>query len=1018
MNAFVETLEQYGASRDGLRLFDGDRPELLPYATLVSARGGGNAHGSPDLAALYGVYEWQENPLVFLINGGELIDEAHFRRIRRMVALRGDAPYLGVVRPGQLTIHRLSLDRATEEQSRIPLDSSDWNKRITFSRLANERPDIVASRREWVSDVVLGLLRDAIRSLTGSGICDEDAVSLAGRALFVRFLADRSLLLLPLAPGGETDPACLFDDRYPAKSTSQWLDETFNGDFLPLTPEIFEQLSSDNYKTLGDIGRRAKGGQLYLGWEHKWDYLDFAHIPVGVLSQAYEQYMREHLLKKQRKEGVYYTPRAIVELMVRGAFHALRRDGTAYQARVLDPAAGAGVFLIAAFRQIVRERWMHDGNRPDTSVLRHILYHQIVGFDINEEALRFAALGLYLISIELDPCPQPVEKLRFEKNLRGSVLHKVADDNENSDRGKPSRSLGSLGPIVGFEHVGQYDLVICNPPWPTGTKLPNWSEVKKIVSQIAKKRFPTSAPAPPLPNECLDLPFVWRAMEWAKLDGQIAFALHARLLFQQGEGMPEARRAIFDALDVTGVLNGAELRNTKVWPGISAPFCLLFAKNRFPPPGAGFRFVSPHVEISLNHAGALRVDASNAEVVTAQELAERPEILKILFRGTGLDLEVFERMSSGRLKPLENYWKSISCKAGNGYQRLRKSSHIRKYSEDYLPGVSANYLKGLRELTSEAMQNLLIDTTKLKDFTEERLHGLRPLSLFQGPLLIIHQSPSAQTGRVRVAVADNDLVFNETYYGYSAWGHADAHRLVRYLALLIGSRLALWYLLMSSGKFGFEREVVEKITIDNIPVISFEDLDTSAREQINPLFEALVHEDSEENWERVDTWAAGLFGLRKRDLQVIADTLKYNLPFASNRKAAQAQPSHEEVKTFCLALASELQPWAQRLDADIKVQPVKLPALSPWEVVHIQINTNHSSISGGLRQLSTDWPEVLQIADQLGTTEVLMPDEKNNGLWIARLRQARYWSQSQAILVARRIVWEHLDAVFGRSKAS
>ena len=142
----------------------------------------------------------------------------------------------------------------------------------------------------------------------------------------------------------------------------------------------------------------------------------------------------------------------------------------------------------------------------------------------------------------------------------------------------------------------------------------------------------------------------------------------------------------------------------------------------------------------------------------------------------------------------------------------------------------------------------------------------------------------------------------------------------------------------------------------------------------------------------------------------IRDSLKYNLPFAHNREAAQAQPSQEEVKTFCLTLASELQPWAQRLDADIKVQPVNLPTLSPWEVVHIQKNINRFPISSSSQQFSGDWPEVLQIADQLGTTEVLMPDQANNGLWVARLKQARYWSQSQARLVARRIVWEHLDA--------
>lgn len=141
-----------------------------------------------------------------------------------------------------------------------------------------------------------------------------------------------------------------------------------------------------------------------------------------------------------------------------------------------------------------------------------------------------------------------------------------------------------------------------------------------------------------------------------------------------------------------------------------------------------------------------------------------------------------------------------------------------------------------------------------------------------------------------------------------------------------------------------------------MPVVPFEDIGTSSREQIDLLFEALVYEDSEENWERVDAWVAGLFGLRKRDIQVIADTLKYNLPFAHNRGKPPTQPSQEEVKTFCLTLASELQPWAQRLDADIKVN---LPTLSPWEVVHIQKNINRFPISSSSQQFSGDWPEVL-----------------------------------------------------------
>jgi hypothetical protein len=93
---FDRILEQYGADLAAVRFFDADGPDLLPYATLVSAR---NA-SDPTLAALVGVYEWQNTPLVFLVDGNKLDDDQALNRVRRRVAMRGDAPYLGIVRPG------------------------------------------------------------------------------------------------------------------------------------------------------------------------------------------------------------------------------------------------------------------------------------------------------------------------------------------------------------------------------------------------------------------------------------------------------------------------------------------------------------------------------------------------------------------------------------------------------------------------------------------------------------------------------------------------------------------------------------------------------------------------------------------------------------------------------------------------------------------------------------------------------------------------------------------------------
>lgn len=994
MNAFDQTLVQYGADLECLCRFDADDAELLPYATLVGARHAGDN----DLAPLLGVYEWQDSPLVFLVDGAALRD-TQLQAIRRRVALRGDAPYLGVVKSGQLTIYRVALDATAPEHSRLALDLPAASARATFAHLGNRRPGL-ATKRRWIADVVLKLLREAIAVLIDqAGVSNPDAISLVGRALFTRFLGDRGLLPQEVLQGGR--PEQLFDTPARAAATCRWLDDTFNGDLLPYSPGLFARLPQAAFALLGNILHRTPGGQRYLEWAEDWAHLDFAHIPVGVLSQAYEHYQREHAPDRQRKEGGFYTPRLIADLMVRGALHALRGEEGAHAARILDPAAGAGVFLLTAFRHLVAERWRHDGVRPDTATLRHILYHQIAGFDINEAGLRFAALGLYLLSIELDPKPDPVQKLRFE-NLRGRVLFKTGDEN----------SLGSLGPAVGDEHKGRYDLVIGNPPWASSTGLKDWPQVLQRVQAIAGQRLPQDGPRPLLPNAVLDLPFVWRAMEWARPGGQIAFALHARLLFQQGEGMPEARAALFGAMDVTGVVNGADLCQTPVWPGIGAPFCLLYARNDTPSPGAGFRYVSPKLEEDLNVSGSLRLDAGNAEIVTADQVAQRPEILKILFRGGPLSLEVFDRMAARNIGTLAGYWAQRFGKrgrtlrhAGNGYQKLRKSSRVRK-NGDGLPGVSAAYLAGLPELDAEAAGDVQINASQLLQFQEPRIHDRRPREIFRGPLLIVRQSPPSDAGRIRVSVADGDVVFNETYYGYSAYEHPNGARLVRYLALIIGSKPAFWHALITSGKFGFERRVVEKFIIDSIAIPSFDQLPESAVDQIDPLFDAVAHDDDASAWAAVDAWVAELYGLRPRDLDVIADTLRFELPFAAYSDAAQVRPSSPEREAFRTALEAELQPWAQRYGKPLQVTAPDLAADAPWGLLRIDTAAAPATAPGDA------WPEVLRLADQLASTEVLFP-EAGATLWVARLAQARYWSRSAARLLARRIVWEHGDRLFG-----
>lgn len=1008
MNAIEHSLLEFGAALPDLHLFDYGGPELLRYATLI----GSGSEDRGDTRMFAGVQEWQGAPLMFVVDGKAVGDDKErLRKVRRLAALRGDAPYLGVVFPGRLEIFSVGLDALQMEDVQVVVGDANVTRSATFAILANLRPKASRSTN-WISDVVLRLLTRSMDELKRQdGVSDETAISLIGRALFTRFLADRGLLTG--SEWGLLDPNEVFDEAKTAKIASDWLDRTFNGDFLPLDGATFRRLSKESYRVLGDILRKAPEGQLFLGWQERWDNLDFAHIPVGVLSQAYEHYLRKHEASKQRREGGYYTPAPIAEMMVDASFAGLSADVRPDEVRVLDPAAGAGVFLTIAFRRLVQERWRRTGVRPDTADLRRILYGQITGFDINESALRFAALGLYLACIELDAHPEPVEKLHFEK-LRSVVLHKFTDDST------AGRSLGSLGPLVGKNHANKYDIVIGNPPWASATRLPNWSQVKTIVGEIADARIKPETDTEKaakkvqlLPNEVLDLGFVWRALEWAKPGAQITFALHGRLLFQQGDGMPAARNALLAALDVRGIINAAHLRQTKVWPNVYAPFCILFAKNQTPPFGAGFSFLTPRQEADLNRTGAMRIDSGQAVEVTRQELLRTPALLKMLSRGGRADAEICMRLrENGGLIGLGAYWSKLfegrRGRAGNGYQKLRPSSRTRKGETE--PGVKADFLAGLPEITKDAFERVEIRSRGLPKFDLKRIHDPRPRSLFTAPLLLVHKSPPASFGRIRSAVAKKDVVFNESYYGYSAEGHEEADLLTKYLALLVSSKPAFWFVMMTSGEIGFERDVVEMSAVDGIPVRPLSDLTGKQKRLIERLF-GKIAEGQTETWSAVDRWAADLYGLEDEERDVIFDTLRFNLPFADNERAAQLAPATAQVREFCSMMEHELRPWAEKYHRPLAVRPFSDTGGLPWRMIEI----SHCRISQEEQiPRPASWADFTACADDLGATELSYSDEKNRRILIGRLNQARYWSRTAAREVAEWMVWNHVDFLSGR----
>ncbi|OXE36517.1 MAG: hypothetical protein CGW95_07175 [Phenylobacterium zucineum] len=143
-------------------------------------------------------------------------------------------------------------------------------------------------------------------------------------------------------------------------------------------------------------------------------------------------------LSKRKRDGVYYTPEWVVNLLVEGTlgpwFSTAKLDcgwpqdegalpnkaqAEAYETRlrslrIVDPACGSGAFLISAFRGVMDERLALERTKAliagrtidhvqdEARLTAEILANNIYGVDINPASVEIAKLALWLHSARAD----------------------------------------------------------------------------------------------------------------------------------------------------------------------------------------------------------------------------------------------------------------------------------------------------------------------------------------------------------------------------------------------------------------------------------------------------------------------------------------------------------------------------------------------------------------------------------------------------------------------------------------
>lgn len=983
---------------------------------------------------------------MYLLDSGEYDSKRdQVRELQQRLANRGDHAVLAVAGLGDLTLYPINLDRSELQDGRWEcVKSASVEAPFLFQELACGTRTLAGSmtKADPVFSEIHNLMTRASIALVGSegtGPLDGLTVlSMTGRALFFRFLIDRKIVrkedLSEICPEAKDETLYdVFSSAERAAQTSIWLDKTFNGDLLPLVAAISKDTSHREKKRLylgayQEAGRESQDAvfthleailkgyeavltghvQMTLGVD--WDDLNFRHIPVGVLSQVYESFSHQWDADSSRTDSVHYTPPNLAKLLVEQALEGIDAP---HRARVLDPSCGAGVFLVLAFRELVRLRWEKDGKRPGTNVIHQVLYKQLCGFDISESALRLAALSLYITAIELNEIIRPPSALHVPEALNNIVLFNHGPSNSSEKR--KGFVLGSLSDDLCKGFKGAFDVVVGNPPW---TRLKPKGEDEKAkeanrehnalidkhfveIGRRALKAVDLGQEASNYdsPGGVPDIPFIWKAQEWTRTGGIIALALEARLILTQSGPGKIARDSIFKAMTVTGILNGSDLSQSDVWGNHAMPWILFWAQNKKPIDlNYEFHLLTPVREEHLCRKSLFRLDYQSAFSVAARSVIDRGWLLKALAMGSVLDVEVQDKLQKAiDRQTVGDFWKV----SNQGFTiRPQKTGRAPQWLLDLPvfcpPDETVGLIDSHRPITFE------------EQFGDREPQRSRDRAAYSRPLLLITERPGADRSVAKsYRVLEQDTCFSKSYYGYSAAGQDNPELSIALLHLIAHSNLFRHFCFIRSPRVGAGRRTIYKEDVDAFPFPLMEEIKKEKRVKALSLATEIDRRGMTD-WGAIDKFVCELFHISSDDAEIINETVAFSAPYQAIRHAASSFPTENELSAFALALERSIQPFFKVVGQKVNIQVISKANGDwnpPWRFVTITLEDS------GFDPSSAYIAKLMRVASDTSASRVIMSIPEG-GLILGLLNQRRFWSRSRARLCATHIARKHLEKSF------
>ena len=717
------------------------------------------------------------------------------------------------------------------------------------------------------------------------------------------------------------------------------LESKFNGDMLPLIDNEREVITDGDLEELksfllGDSDLESQ--QMTL-----WPLYDFNIIPIKIISSIYELFFHLSDVGDDDK-GTYYTPLHLVDTLLDEVYPW---EGDYEPISIIDPSCGSGIFLVEAYRRIVC-RWMRTTgvsqitNEQLTAILKECIY----GVDLNEEAVRVASFSLSLALCDfLDP-RSIWNELSFPKLVNENLIVSDFFDNALDSR------------------LTKYDIVIGNPPWQSQltNEANNYLKENKYI--VGDKQI-----AQAFPIKCASI---------CKETGVVCLLMPSKgLLFNRSPKSRAYRKRFFDENTVSVIINFSIYRKV-LFDNATAPCtAIIYYPKKLDENNTTIFYCTPKPQYSLQDTKKFSIDPTDICRIPS-DLVYDDRIWKIAMWGNPRDLELIDRLQS-TYPSLDQFLLNHNMKSAEGFKRGNRKLIYDGFAN--LPIVDAKNFYPFYMQEEMLLNN--------EDNTYERISN-NNLAIFKAPHLIMKQSH--RKGRFFASVLDYDAIFNHSLLGISG-----DERILKYLCLIINSKLFSYYHLLTSRTWMVERDALEAGDIRTIPIPEPSDGMLARAVEIYDYIKLCGDEST------MDAFVFDVYRLKKYETYLVSDALDYLYNYFDRKSSSIAfnKPTKEMYQKYYSTLMDVLD---NSLGQAFSPQASFYIGESPLSILVLSVNgTGSSDLTFFDSNEATE-----QCLSQLDS---LLTEERHNiyirrnvrvygkdAIYIVKPKQEKYWNYSSA----------------------